>query len=319
MRFQFSINSLPMKILYVILGLSFTLGVEAQADEMIKIGDIYVDKYEAPNVAGQQPLVMYSYIEAQNWCAARGKRLLFDDEWVTVAEGPSTLPYVYGLTYDSQICNDDKNFISPTEILLNKWPLSASNTTITSFTDLINGASAVSPDAASAANEVVRLYQAENSGSNLNCISYYNIFDLNGNVGEWTTKRNGGTTDFHGSIKGGYWFQPRTIQTSTTSLSDAARTYYLGFRCAKDEIQTGSEIIVDDNVLIFPNPSSNYITIESLEIKALQIINYEGKILKSINIPEGKKTMDIGYLPGGMYFLRIITDKEISILKLIKE
>lgn len=98
-----------MKTIYILLlGFILILKLNAQNDEMVKVGSIYVDKYEAPNVAGQQPLVMYSYIEAQNWCAARGKRLLFDDEWVSIAEGPSSLPYVYGLIYDSQICNDNK-------------------------------------------------------------------------------------------------------------------------------------------------------------------------------------------------------------------
>ena len=309
-----------MKIFNILFGLCFTLIMNAQDDIMIKVGTIYVDKYEAPNIAGQQPLVMYNYLEAQDWCASRGKRLLFDDEWVTVAEGPLLLPYVYGLTYDSQICNDDKIFIIPTETLLNLWPLSASNTAITSFTALINGASAVSPEAASSANEVVRLYQAENSGSNLNCFSYYNIFDLNGNVGEWTTRRDGGSTNFHGSVKGGYWFQPRTIQSSITSHGDAYRGYYLGFRCAKDEIPTLSKSIENNELyVIYPNPATNYLIIRSLHIKTLQILNFEGQILNTINSPEDDKPIDIRYLHSGMYFLRIIMDKGISIIKFIKE
>ena len=314
------INNVKMKIFIILFGLSFTLIVNAQDDEMIKVGNIYVDKYEAPNIAGQQPLVMYSYQEAQSWCTARGERLLFDDEWVTVAAGPSLLPYVYGLTYDPQICKDDKTYISPNEILLNNWPIGESNTMITSFTDLINGASAVSPEAEASANEVVRLYQADNSGSNLNCFSYYNIFDLNGNVGEWTTRRDGGSTDFHGSIKGGYWFQPRTIQSSVTAYGDAFRAYYLGFRCAKDEIPTLSKSIEsNEHYVVYPNPSTNYLVIRSSKIKTLQILNFEGQILNTINYPEDNKLIDIRYLHSGMYFLRIIMDKEISVTKFIKE
>ena len=83
-----------------------------------------------------------------------------------------------------------------------------------------------------------------------NCFSYYNIFDLNGNVGEWTTRRDGGSTNFHGSIKGGYWFQPRTIQSSITSHGDAYRGYYLGFRCAKDEIPTLSKSIENNELYV---------------------------------------------------------------------
>lgn len=308
-----------MKTLIVIFGIGLTLSINAQDDEMVKVGTIYVDKYEAPNISGQQPLVMYSYLEAQSWCAARGKRLLFDDEWVTVAEGPSALSYVYGSTYDAQICNDDKTYISPVEIILNLWPISASNTGITSFANLITVASAVSPDAASAANEVVRLYQAENSGSNLNCFSYYNIYDLNGNVGEWTTRRDGGSPDFHGAVKGGYWFQPRTIQTSTTTHGDAFRAYYLGFRCAKDDIPSMTNTSEDDCLrVIYPNPATNFIEVSSWEIKELQLINLEGQMLKTYSNAEGLNQIDIQYLPEGMYFLRALKDNKVILLKFIK-
>ena len=50
--------------------------------DMTLVGDTCMDYYEAPNLPGALPLVMYSFHEAEAWCTARQKRLCFEDEWL---------------------------------------------------------------------------------------------------------------------------------------------------------------------------------------------------------------------------------------------
>jgi hypothetical protein len=169
-----------MKTILLFTVLTITTIVNSQIvenkgiDGMIKIGNIYVDKYEAPNAPGESPFVMFSYLEAQNWCVDRGKRLLFDDEWEMIASGPLLLPYVYGTSYNSLICNDSKLWRAPNQTLINLWPIGISNLNkISSFSGLIDSVKNISTNAAQSADHVMFLYQGESAGVNSNCFSYY--------------------------------------------------------------------------------------------------------------------------------------------------
>ena len=51
------------------------------------VGSVCMDRFEAPNRLGEDPLVMYDLYEAEAWCGARGKRLCYMDEWQTACEG----------------------------------------------------------------------------------------------------------------------------------------------------------------------------------------------------------------------------------------
>ena len=48
---------------------------------MARVYGFCVDRYEAPNVAGEFPLVMENAYTAEAWCQRRGKRLCGEDEW----------------------------------------------------------------------------------------------------------------------------------------------------------------------------------------------------------------------------------------------
>jgi hypothetical protein len=237
-----------MKTYLILIGLFIPVIASTQVKEnnksagMVKVGNIFVDKYEAPNIAGEVPFVMFTYIEAENWCLARGKRLLLDDEWELVAGGPLLLPYVYGTTYNSQICNDSKTWITYNQSLLNMWPIVPDLNNINTFSELIDTVKNISAGAVLSADHVLDLYQADTSGSDTNCVSYYGVYDLNGNVSEWTTRSDGGSPGFHGKLKGGYWAQSSTIQSGITSHGDNFRFYQTGFRCAKECINTTDTI-----------------------------------------------------------------------------
>jgi len=199
-----------------------------------QVGDVCIDRYEAPNVPGGLPLVMYTFVEAAEWCAARDKRLCFDDEWTAVCGGPQEHAYPYGDSHEPGVCNDDETWLVYDQDLLNGWPSSASSATIISLEELLDAARAVSGTAAAAADHIEWLYQAEPSGSNPGCTNVHGAFDLCGNVEEWTRRRDGGQTDFHGNLKGRYWAEARTCSSNLTSHGDYFRFYEIGFRCCMD-------------------------------------------------------------------------------------
>ncbi len=202
--------------------------------DMALVGAACMDRYEAPNRAGELPLVMYSFDEADAWCLARDKRLCFDDEWTHACGGPLELKYPYGDTHQLGICTDDKLWKTYEQSKLNGWPFTVSTPSVESLAQLFLDAKAKSIAAANAADHVQWLYQAEPSGSKAGCVREEGIFDLTGNVEEWTQRRDGGTASFHGNLKGRYWAETRTCQNNITSHGDGFRFYEIGFRCCRD-------------------------------------------------------------------------------------
>jgi formylglycine-generating enzyme required for sulfatase activity len=95
-------------VFIVVLLLSFqTPVISNPPDNMIKIGNFYIDKYEYPNQVGEYPLTNITWHEAQAICESVGKRLCTADEWVRACRGPQGLRFPYGPTYDGTKCNSE--------------------------------------------------------------------------------------------------------------------------------------------------------------------------------------------------------------------
>ena len=80
----------------------------------------------------------------------------------------------------------------------------------------------------------------------------------------------------------------------------------------------------DKNVLknIYPNPAVNSITIETATIASestLEILNINGQEIIKKQIKDSKTQVDISNLTSGMYFVRIVSDKNVEVRKIIKE
>jgi formylglycine-generating enzyme required for sulfatase activity len=202
--------------------------------DMVLVDPACVDRYEAPNRAGELPFVMMHLVEAESWCAHRGKRLCFDDEWTAACEGPNGLPYPYGKKHEPGVCNDDKTWRTYNQTLLNGWPWKLDTDPIESLGALLDAARASSPQGKAAADHVQSLYQATSAGAKPGCVGAAGVLDLVGNVEEWTRRRDGGEPDFHGNLKGRYWAEPRTCQQGVTTHGDLFRFYEIGFRCCRD-------------------------------------------------------------------------------------
>ena len=179
-------------------------------EDMKPVQGACVDYYEAPNKAGALPFVMFTFVEATAWCDARGKRLCLDSEWTEACGGPEGWTYPYGDQHQKGVCNDDEVWKSYIQSKLSKWPWSLSVAGIESLDELLVEVSATGPDGATAAEHILWLYQAEPSGENSGCVNEYGVFDLCGNVEEWTKRADGGKPDFHGNLKGRYWAELRT-------------------------------------------------------------------------------------------------------------
>ncbi|MCK6528836.1 SUMF1/EgtB/PvdO family nonheme iron enzyme [Myxococcota bacterium] len=197
--------------------------------------DVCMDRYEAPNAEGEPPLVMYTFDEAGAWCAARGRRLCYDDEWALACAGVEGRPYSYGDEYDDSVCNTDEVWRTYDQSRLDAWPPSASAPSVGDLASLLHAARATSAAAADSADHVESLYQGEPAGANPDCRSAFGALDLLGNAEEWTRRRDGGGgPDFSGNLKGRYWAEARTCQSGVTSHGDGFRFYEIGFRCCMD-------------------------------------------------------------------------------------
>jgi hypothetical protein len=147
---------------------------------------------------------MKNWYEARDACQSIGKRLCTQDEWTLACEGPEHLPYPYGYSRDATACNIDKDAIQVDESALKR------------------------PDKRAA--EVARLWQGEASGSRPGCKSPFGVYDMTGNVDEWTVNETG--NPHNSALKGGYWSWVRgRCRAVTAGHEESFRYYQIGWRC----------------------------------------------------------------------------------------
>ncbi|HXH76305.1 MAG TPA: SUMF1/EgtB/PvdO family nonheme iron enzyme [Bacteriovoracaceae bacterium] len=174
-----------------------------------------MDRFEAPNVAGAQPLAAQTAIEGEAWCAVRSKRLCTEIEWMKACQGRSKYNYPYGANYERSRCTDDKVWKAPDWKLISSYP---------------------SPEGKA---EVERLYQADASGSRTGCISEDGVYDLTGNVTEWVARSHPNRTNYKHVMKGCYWVGCSQITPPNCAYTNLAhpgtfRSYEAGFRCCSN-------------------------------------------------------------------------------------
>lgn len=168
-----------------------------------------IDRFEYPNRKGEHPIVMATWYEARDACSAEGKRLCSEDEWTFACEGEEATPYVAGYVRDPEACVIDRPW--------RKFDATAIATRTTTR----------------AKAEIERLWQGAPSGSYPRCKSSFGVYDLTGNVDEWT--RSVGRNEKLGVLKGGYWGPVRTRCRPATSAHDEMHVFYQqGFRCCAD-------------------------------------------------------------------------------------
>jgi sulfatase modifying factor 1 len=94
-----------------------------------------------------------------------------------------------------------------------------------------------SPDPSISGPELKRLDRSVPSGSKPKCVSDYGVFDLTGNVDEWTLADHDRPKEKgrFSALKGGAWGHVRNAcRPVTTSHEPEFRYYFVSFRCCKD-------------------------------------------------------------------------------------
>jgi formylglycine-generating enzyme required for sulfatase activity len=184
-------------------------------EDMVLAAAVCVDRYEAPNEPGADPLAMQTAYDGEDWCVARGKRLCRDVEWMAACQGEAGTLYPYGDDHVTSRCNDDKVWIPPDWGVLGTWPSPA------------------------AQEEAAALYQGDPSGWREGCVSEAGAFDLTGNVAEWVVRTLPNVNDYDHVMKGCYWAgcYGGTLPNCTfvnPAHPGGYRSYEAGFRCCRD-------------------------------------------------------------------------------------
>lgn len=181
--------------------------------------DLCIDRFEYPNVKGENPIIVATYTEGAALCKKHGKRLCNESEWTFACEGEEAMPYPYGYERDPEACVVDRT-----------WkPFSA------------DGLSQRDGDKARA--ELDRLWQGEPSGTRAKCRSPFGVYDTTGNVDEWTKTIR--TEGYSSVLKGGYWGPVRArCRPATRAHNEVFVAYQQSFRCC-DEVPEGAPLPPD--------------------------------------------------------------------------
>jgi formylglycine-generating enzyme len=168
-----------------------------------------VDRFEYPNRKGGFPLIAVNWHEAGALCHDRAARLCTEDEWTFACEGESAQPYPTGYIRDEAACVIDRPWR-----LFDERLLAARDSTV-------------------AIAEIDYVWQGEASGSRPRCKSPFGVYDMTGNIDEWTrsVERDGYASIF----KGGYWGPVRArCRASTRAHNEDFYFYQQGLRCCAD-------------------------------------------------------------------------------------
>jgi hypothetical protein len=167
-------------------------------------------KVRAKSAPGAVPQGYISQNQAAQACTEAGKRLCADDEWVAACRGSKNSQYPYGKDEKLGTCNDRRDQHPAVEYL--------------ESTD------------AFAKLEHPCINQVPNSvlltGAKTECTTPEGVFDMVGNLHEWTADRNG-------TFRGGYYVETklngRGCDYVTTRHNTAYWDYSIGFRCCSDQ------------------------------------------------------------------------------------
>lgn len=179
---------------------------EAKAPFKHKQLHFCIDRYEYPNQNGAYPWIVSTYIESSNLCKREGKRLCTESEWTLACEGEEGTPYPGAYEREAAACVTDQPWRE------------------------FDSAALGDRNSSRAENEVDRLWQGEASGSRATCRSSYGVYDMTGNVDEWTTSVR--KTGYRSVLKGGYWGPVRDrCRPATRAHNEQFVAYQQGFRC----------------------------------------------------------------------------------------
>jgi hypothetical protein len=209
-------------------------GVCVCPDDMVAVGAAFcVDRYEASrrdatdtdpgldeSLATSRPGVLPWMVRPmtaeqlatfQSACAAAGKRLCTADEWFATCTGPEETYYVYGSSFDNEVCN-----------------------CVDTFCDDYCAENGIPPAQCSTGDNcgyAYNCFRAVPTGEFADCTNEYGTLDINGNVWEIVLS----ASDSRGyEVRGGAFNCASALVRVSCSFNASWSDLYAGFRCCKD-------------------------------------------------------------------------------------
>ena len=169
-------------------------------------------RIRAKSAPGAIPQGYVSQLQAASACAAAGKRLCRDDEWITACRGVKNTQYPYGSEERRGTCNDHRD-PHPAMQYLESRDLSV-------YTKLEHPCINQVPDSLLA------------TGAKEACATPDGVADIVGNLHEWTADPNG---HFRGGFYVDTWMNGHGCDYVTTAHEPRYWDYSTGFRCCADK------------------------------------------------------------------------------------
>ncbi|MVM31924.1 T9SS type A sorting domain-containing protein [Spirosoma sp. HMF4905] len=108
-------------------------------------------------------------------------------------------------------------------------------------------------------------------------------------------------------------------QGSTTSLLQVQGAFMLrpvmGGKLAVVTATTEPEPLVP--LRTYPNPTSGLIQWDDPRLTRLEVINSTGRLVHTVEPERGQRTLDLSYLPDGLYLIRLFAKQQTTVQKLI--
>jgi len=79
------------------------------------------------------------------------------------------------------------------------------------------------------------------------------------------------------------------------------------------------EYALENEINLYPNPSTDNLIIECPEQSTVEILNIQGQILKMIVKSGNKTVIDVSSFPSGVYIVEVRTEKGMAVKKFVKE
>jgi hypothetical protein len=115
-----------------------------------------------------------------------------------------------------------------------------------------------------------------------------------------------------------------TFTTDGAVVGDGWSATYITSKTKSTEEMSKQEIPPVKELIAYPNPTSGILTIESSSTKqetyTIDLINPSGQVIlnRRIDIIDGKFDIDMSDVSPGPYLLKIITNKTVEIIRVIK-
>ncbi len=167
-------------------------------------------RYRAVSRRGVLPQGYISQVQARAACAAAGKRLCAEPEWVRACKGPSPTEWPYGPARMPGRCNDDG--INPVPRL---YPGG----------DVFHERQMHDPRLNTLPRSLAR------TGSHARCRGRNGVFDMVGNLHEWVEATARGRGVFRGGYYADVLINGRGCDYATRAHSPSYHDYSTGFRC----------------------------------------------------------------------------------------